>query len=101
MLKLTSFGHAGSNNPQELQNLIQAGKGFEVHAANIPTSAHEVIDQGQQTVSNIAKEGAELPQTIAVSVPSIASSVSHNWVSHAIKVTYPVSEALPTLEGWL
>lgn len=101
MLKLNAVGYAATKDAHSIENLVAAGHGFYAHAANIPSSGHEVINQAQTTVSHIAQQGAELPKTIAVSVPSVVSSVQHNWMTHAIKVAFPVSEALPIVEGWL
>ena len=98
---MTSLGHVGTVDPSKLQNLIQAGHGFHVHAANALVTGHEAIDQAQNTVHEVSTEATNLPHVISVALPNAQASVNHVWNSSQIKTVLPLVEHIPEVTGWL
>src|SRR5215831_1639138 len=104
LLLLTALGHRGTKNPHELENLVAAGHGFYAHADNTPYSGHEAIDEAQHVVSDVFKNVDQTPQVIIAKIPSVASSISHTWMSAETKLVHPgdalLGNQIPHVHGW-
>lgn len=97
-------GHAGSNDPHALENLVAAGQGYEVHVANVDHAGHDVINQGYQSVSNVSHEAATLPEVLITHTNHAVSSIPHSWVTPMMSIRLagellPMN-TLPLLEGF-
>lgn len=99
LLMVYALGHKGSRTSTDLENLIQAGHGYEAHAGNV-SSGHSVIDEAQQVTSDVIQDGADLPEVVTAKVPRVEQSVSHTWNSAEIKISHVIGQVIPDQHGW-
>jgi hypothetical protein len=99
LLKLTSIGHAPTNDPNKIENLVAAGLGYSAHVANPRNAGADVIDRAQQAESDVQQTaGFELPHVAHVNIPHSISGSGHTWSTVEKRVVSVDHEVIPWLD---
>lgn len=99
LLKLTAIGHASTNDPNKITNLVVADLPEVAHITAPDHAAHTVIDEGMHLENQVVKDVSVVPSVVVSRSSNAKTAVSHTWQNDVVNVNPIDHIAIPWQHG--